>query len=221
MWNSRLSRNRHITLEQSLAAIVHTVSGSSIQQNSLITARVPAKVTNPLGVEAWDATEVVTGNMALIQSHHANSGGPWSVVRKPAQAKYTLRETNTVIETFLGTIRAKSTTTSLMLDQTGDGLPRGEKQYETSYTIFPAQWLVRLGVQYGFHLDFLTSSTRGWKNSLNTFCPVPDDALIFEFCQQGNVSAVRNLLSGGRASVRDTNSQGYTPLHVSLTREKD
>ena len=221
MCQSRLSRSRHITLEQSLAAIVHSVSSSSPQQNSLITARVSDKAKNSLGVEAWDATDIARGNMSLVQSHHSNSGGSLSVPRKPALAKCTLRQTNNVIETFLGTIRAKSTITSLISDQKGDIIPNDEKQYETSCTIFPAQWLVRLGVQCGFHLDFLFSSTQGWKNSLNTFCPVPDDALIFEFCQQGNVSAVRSLLSGRHASVRDTNSQGYTPLHVSLPGENE
>ena len=58
-------------------------------------------------------------------------------------------------------------------------------------------------------------SIQGLKNTLKTFRPVPDDALIFEFCRQGNASAVMSLLSGGHASIRDTDSHGFTPLHVS------
>ena len=213
MCSSRLIRNRLITLEQSPVAIIHSVSSSSMQQHSLMTGRVSNKVTNALDVEGWDDTDFGTGNVSLVQSHHSSSG---ESRRKPALAKRTLRETDSVIETFLGTIRATSTTTLHTLEQTGDLIPHGENQSKTSFTIYPAQWLIRLGVQCGFHLDLISSSTQGWKNSLNTFCPVPDDALIFEFCRQGNVSAVRSLLSGGHASVRDTNSQGYTPLHVSV-----
>lgn len=104
----------------------------------------------------------------------------------------------------------------------GDPKPYHEQdQYEskTLYVIYPAPWLIRLGFQYGLHLGLLSSSTDGWKNTLKTFCPVPDDALIFEFCRQGNVSAVQTLLSEGRASVRDTDSWGLTPLHVRLVSE--
>ncbi|KAI4100258.1 MAG: hypothetical protein LQ339_005565, partial [Xanthoria mediterranea] len=39
------------------------------------------------------------------------------------------------------------------------------------------------------------------------------DALIFKFCKDGNLPAVRTLLLEGQASVRDTDSQGCTPLH--------
>lgn len=87
---------------------------------------------------------------------------------------------------------------------------------ETSYTISPAPWLIRLGFQYGLHCRWLSSSSQGWKNSLETIRPVPDDALIFDFCKTGNLPAVQKLLSSGHASVRDTDSRGYTPLHVRL-----
>ena len=45
--------------------------------------------------------------------------------------------------------------------------------------------------------------------------PVPDAALIFEFCQEGNMAGARSLLSRGEASVRDIDSLGRTPLYVS------
>ena len=140
---------------------------------------------------------------------------------KDRQRSDTLEVSKSLIEGFLGSIRATSTTVLQSPRQTADLTPYREQdqhEYKSSYTISPAPWLVRLGFHYGFHLGFL-SSTQGWKNTLKTFCPVPDDALIFEFCRQGNVSAVKSLLSGGHASVRDTDSWGYTPLHVSLIRE--
>jgi len=44
---------------------------------------------------------------------------------------------------------------------------------------------------------------------------MPDDSLIFEFCRQGNLSAVRQLISQGQGSIWDVNSWGETPLHAS------
>ena len=159
--------------------------------------------------------------MYIGTREYPTSGKDWSVPQKEAMVTRTLGVTKSVLEGFLGTIRARSTTTLQFSEQTADITPYLEQdhlEYETSYTISPASWLVRLGFQYGLHLSLL-SSTRGWKNTLKSFCLVPDDALIFEFCEQGNIPAVRNLLSRGHASVKDTNSEGYTPLHVSLRRE--
>lgn len=45
---------------------------------------------------------------------------------------------------------------------------------------------------------------------------MPYNAPIFEFCREGNVGAVRRLLTDGHASVDDVNRIGETPLHVSL-----
>jgi hypothetical protein len=45
---------------------------------------------------------------------------------------------------------------------------------------------------------------------------VPNDALIFELCREGNVGAIRRLLIHGHASLDDVNEMGETPLHVSL-----
>jgi hypothetical protein len=53
-----------------------------------------------------------------------------------------------------------------------------------------------------------------WKAADKTQLP-PDAALIFDFCQSGNIDGVRTLFSKGLASVRDVNSEGATPLHVS------
>ena len=95
---------------------------------------------------------------------------------------------------------------------TGDN----QSESQTSITVRPAAWLMRLGIKYGLHLDFQKCATQGWKYALRSFCPIRDDAPIFQFCSEGNLSAVRYLLSHGKASVRDTDSQGVTPLHVSF-----
>ena len=74
---------------------------------------------------------------------------------------------------------------------------------------------MRLGLAYELHLALFHSS-RGWKGSLQTYQPVPDDSLIFEFCRTGNVEGVQLLLSRKEASIWDVNSHGWTPLHVSF-----
>ena len=223
---SRLSRNRHISLERNLVSITQSVSRLSVQQHSEIVETVPNTASNiPSNIysnlasfraEEWDAATFSAGSLQPAQNDHSVSSRSW---QQHAWVKRTLRVERSVMEYFLGTIRAESKTQLRTARETDGLMPYCEQdQYEneTSYTIYPAAWLIRLGVQYGLNFRFLSSSTQGWKTTLKAFCPVPDDALIFEFCKEGNVPAVRSLLSRGHASVRDTNSQGYTPLHVSL-----
>ena len=226
---SRLSRNRHNSLERSLATINHDVLSLSVQHSG-IAGRDPSTVSDvypncaAFRAEEWDATKFCAGVSYLVQSDHLNSGGSWSPTRKQARVKCALKESKYVMEYFVGTVRAKSSKNIETSRQTGGLKPyREQDQYEsqTSYTIYPAPWLIRLGIHYGLHLGFLSSPTQGWKTQLRTFCPVPDNALIFEFCRQGDVPAVRTLLSRGHASVRDTDSLGHTPLHVNFASETD
>ncbi len=194
-----------------------------MQQHVEIAERISSIATHNSRSQAQDATGHFAGN-AYLHSDHSSTEGSWRVPQKSAMVKYTLTQTKSVMEAFLGTLHATSTTYIQTSRQMGELTAYHEQdQYEhkTSYTIYPAQWLVRLGLQYGFHLGFLSSSTLGWKNTLKTFCPVPDDALIFDFCREGNVPAVRKLLLQGHASVRDTDSKGFTPLHVSFMNETD
>lgn len=166
----------------------------------------------------WKATDFCADSLYLPQSDHSSSGEYGNIPRKQLGVKRTLRATNSVIETFLGTVHARSITSLQTLGRTSDLELYNEQdqhEYKTSYAIYPAPWMIRLGIHYGFHVGFLSSSTQGWKTALKPFNPVPDNALIFEFCREGNTSAVRKLLSGGHASIRDTDSSGYTPLHVS------
>jgi len=222
---SRLSRNRHISQEQILHAINHKLSSLSIHQHSEKVARPPHLVLDvyptcaAVTIEEWDAIEGGAGHFQSVQSEYSITG---RYRQTQAKVKRTMREEKSVTKYFLGTIRADSNTV-LQISRETDGLTSccEESQYEhaTSYTIYPATWLIRLGFHCGLRLGFLSSSTQGWKNTMKTFCPVPDDALIFEFSKEGNLPAVRSLLSGGHASVGDTDSQGFTPLHVSRSRE--
>ena len=144
-----------------------------------------------------------------------SSNGNW---RRKWRSKRILAEERYVTHFMLGTVRVQSKTKLQVLSDEDD-LTRSDRldqcERESTYTIYSAPWLAWLGIRCGLRLGFQSSPIQGWKNTLNTFRPVPDDALIFEFCKDGNVPAVRTLLSGGQASVRDTDSRGYTPLHVS------
>ena len=217
---SRLSRIRQSSLESDLATITSSISRLSIDHD-LDIARSHSYVASDALHAGQHSTKHFVGNAYIGSRGYLTSGQDWRVPQKEAMVTRTLGVTISVLKGFLGTIRARSTTTLQCSKQTVDITPYLEQdhlEYETSYTISPASWLVRLGIQYGLHLN-LFSSTRGWKNTLEPFCLIPDDALIFEFCKQGNTSAIRSLLSEGHASVKDTNSRGYTPLHVSLITE--
>lgn len=222
---SRLSRNRDISHEQILHAINHQLSRLNIQQQSAMVARSPHPVLDgrptcaAVTIEEWDAVE---GGVGQLRSAHNEVSITDRYRQPPARIKRTIRKERLLMNYFLGTIRAESNSVLQTTRETDSPTPcHEENQYEhaTSYTIYPATWLIRLGFHCGLRLGFLSSSTQGWKNTLKTFCPVPDDALIFEFSKEGNLPAVRSLMSRGHASVRDTDSQGYTPLHVSHSRE--
>ena len=120
--------------------------------------------------------------------------------------------------TFFGSI-VTTTRTRLMKSRfvEDDALEDEECQYEqeTSFKILPAQWLLKLGFNYAYNFSTHDSSTRGWQWCMKPINLVPDDSPILEFCKQGNLEKVRDLFSRNLASVRDVDSTGFTPLHVS------
>lgn len=91
----------------------------------------------------------------------------------------------------------------------------GKLELVNSIIIYPSNWLIRIGMSYAAEAQFRMCPLNGFAFQISPIHAVPDDALIFQFCRMGNKGAVRVLLEEGRASVRDTNSRGYTPLHVS------
>jgi hypothetical protein len=90
------------------------------------------------------------------------------------------------------------------------------EQTETKKTLVfhPASWFRRLGMRYGFNA--VASYQQGcWQCNLRPVHVVPDDALIFRFCELGNIEAVREMITRGDASIYDTDSRGWSLLHVS------
>lgn len=85
-----------------------------------------------------------------------------------------------------------------------------------SFILHPASWATRWGLMCGIQMSLLKSNI-GWKYVLSLIRSVSDNSLIFDFCKDGNVNAVRELFSRGEASVSVTDSYGRQPLHVSIS----
>ena len=92
----------------------------------------------------------------------------------------------------------------------------GKVDVKTSFLFYPARWLTKFGFCYAVEASF------SGPNSLyiRPIRAVPDNALIFDFCRRGNISAVQTMLQRGDASTGDTSSKGWTPLHVSISSPK-
>lgn len=125
--------------------------------------------------------------------------------------RYTIEERFDVLRSFLGTIYVRSRISKL---QSRYFENRYQYEHETSFTVRPAWWLVKVGLTYIPRSILFQSTIKGWKHTLDSFRLVSDDALIFEFCSTGNLSDVQALLARGKASVKDINSRGRTALHV-------
>lgn len=226
---SRLSQDQHIFMKQSLVTLTQHLPILSIQENRRGNSNLQATV---LGIhsghttsraEDWDTTEPgvaksTPGQSGLLFDQSDlpdSSSGIW---RRKTRSKRILTKEESTTHFMLGTVRVQSKI-KLQISNDEDGLTRcdgpDQCERESTYTIYPAAWLVWLGIRCGLRLGFQSSPIQGWKSTLNTFRPVPDDALIFKFCKDGNLPAVRTLLLEGQASVRDTDSWGWTPLHVS------
>ena len=182
-------------------------------------SRVDSTIKSPVHQYAFDkgpeeATREITDGFSMKTWGRAEY-----IPNSRSRRKQTLARNHAVVECGFGTVYIQSRTCCSQLKET-DVETRSflddEYEHESSFTVFPAAWLVRLGFKYGLHLSLVKSSIRGWKQTLSTSCHVPDDALVFEFCKQGNVAGVRSLLLRGDASVRDVDSQGQTPLFVSI-----
>lgn len=148
-----------------------------------------------------------------ISPHH------YIAVKPKMWNKHLLYSQRILEECFCGSIEIRSEAESLQLatenreQEWKEGSPIDRK---TTIVIRPATWLKRLGIMNGLSVRLFSSSIKGWKFILDSFRLVPDNAPIFEFCKNGNLPAVRELLMRGKASAKDTNSRGRTPLHVGI-----
>jgi Ankyrin repeats (many copies) len=118
--------------------------------------------------------------------------------------------------TVFGKVQFRSQKLRIYAHSEDDNIFLGTDQYEyhTSFIFHPSESVMSLGAVYGFRFS-LSRSNQGLERKLCEFRAVQDDSLIFKFCRDGDLDNVKLLLSNGQASVFDTDSDGYTPLHVS------
>lgn len=159
-------------------------------------------------LELDNETEDVTSNTETIPQN-SNLYCDVSLVKKQSQrrprkrGKFTASKSKTLFGTFY-----------LRSEVYED---RGVPHSENFYMFHPANWLVLLGMKSSFDV-MISRSTQGWTNNLSsrTFRAVPHDALIFQFCENGNLEGIKTLLARGDASLMDRCPRGWTLLHVSI-----
>lgn len=84
------------------------------------------------------------------------------------------------------------------------------KETQTLIRAQPPPWLFRR------RFDLYTSrSHSGWDFSLNVYNVRPSDAPIFEYVEEGDISAIQQLFQENMASVFDVDEEGKSLLHVS------
>ena len=132
-------------------------------------------------------------------------------VKKRRRDRTLIHHLDTEINIVFGKIHFSSQTFQILSNE------KESKETEIAFRFYPASWIVNLGFSYGL-TAYVIQSSQNWEHAMKTFRPVPDNSKIFEFCKIGNIIGVQYLLSKKLASPWDTNSTGWTPLHVSKQR---
>ena len=125
-----------------------------------------------------------------------------------------------VKQNLFGTVTTITTTRLLsprLVDEEAFDDEDYQVEQETSLKILPAQWLLKLDFNYAHNVSTFDSSTQRWQWCIKPIQLVPDDASIFDSCDQGDIEWVRDVISNNLASVPDVDSKGRTALHVSYT----
>jgi hypothetical protein len=138
-------------------------------------------------------------------------------VKKRARLRYLIQRNSSFKDFFGGRIYVQTDTykVTTALAPVSDGLHSHDAlEYHTHYLYHPAQWFLRRCFNFGLS-TLITKAAQGWQYHIRTIRAVPDDSLIFDFCVTGNLDGVRSLLQRGDASPWDTDSTGWTSLHVS------
>ncbi len=123
-----------------------------------------------------------------------------------------------MVETLFGTFRISRKTSILSSDRSSSQLTSEEEQqyeHESRFSLVPPSWIVSLGFTRILCARVLQSSLSGPTIGLDTLRTVPHDSPIFELCSLGDVNGVEAVLANGKASVKDVDLYGRTPLYVS------
>ena len=88
--------------------------------------------------------------------------------------------------------------------------PQDDEHEEVERSYFPAPWFYSRG--FSFHSSCILGA---WQYNLRPIRIIPKSAPVFEACRTGDLQKVMKLLEDREATIYDTDSDGYTPLHVS------
>ena len=151
----------------------------------------------------------------LVQLRHPMKPAPSGEL---VHVKRTISQEDRVVETLFGTFRISRKTSILSSDRSSSHVSTKEEdryEHESRFSLVPPSWLVRLGFTRIISARVLQSSLKGPILGLDTLRTVPYDAPIFKLCSLGDVDGVEALMTGGKASVKDVDLYGRTPLYVS------
>ena len=212
----------------SLTDQVTGASGSSLNPQSHVVARtheVNRISKSALGFENDTQTAYIKFSDPILTRDNypsPNNTFAQSTQRSPygigVPFRRTIWQDAKVVETFLGTFRMWSRTLLVSNQSEGPMSPEeeGHFRYENVFRLIPPSWLVRFGFSYGVSGCISQSPLSGPTVVLDVVRSVPDDAVIFDLCREGRVGCIQALLNRGEASAKDVDSQGRTPLYVSL-----
>lgn len=146
----------------------------------------------------------------LLREAPSNHQPPLPIAKRKQEKPY--RSSEKRIINFFGSVKFYREMSRTQTDaEDGESL---EKEEDTiKFNMTPAPWLIRLGMSFQIRF-YLSSSTVGLTNGINTFRIIPDNSLIFEFCKTGRVDMVRLLFDRKEASPWDMNKKGQTLLDV-------
>lgn len=188
---------------EALNKLAEFISSSNGDRSTMISSSIPIKgFVEPIPDDT-QRPDLETGREGDADKRKTVVGSQMAVARTPIGVFH------------LHSRKLRVTKASSRIDALSSTL-EGFEEYQTSLRYHPAQWLMRWNLMTSGLDVSLSSSIQGWKNTLRTFRAVPDNAPIFEFCRTGNFNAARTLFSSGQASPMDTNSLGWTPLHVNM-----
>ncbi|KAL4881847.1 hypothetical protein BJY04DRAFT_217916 [Aspergillus karnatakaensis] len=152
----------------------------------------------------------ITQTVLSIQKPEERSGNTYStnhIQYIPGSIEQDVENETTRMRTLFGTVYSRRKAS----------FREGSRAEETTTWVAfrPAPWLRRLGLNYGVNATYYVHPSV-WQFTLQPFRTVSDNSIVFSFCQDGNIGAVSRLIERGEASVYDTDSTGWSPLHIAI-----
>ena len=184
----------------------------------------PAQATSSAGfLDMPTAAPSNDGSINEIQKLHLTRESPLETVvfdleaspeaPRPPQRRRT-KQVETTYNLGLAVLRYVTTEQESVLVE-GSGKERSITARRTRYDLRLAQWLLTRG------LSWQTSGIYGsWQYNFRTFRYIPEDALIVDFCVEGDVANVQRMFDKGLASPFDRvryedGDEDWSLLHVS------